>query len=166
MDTRTPIPVEEYLRTSYRPDCDYVDGEVLERSPGGPDHAQLQSSAAAYFHARRDISVRMETRVWVRKDRVLVSDICVFLGDVSKNILALPPPFLCIEIITPEDRFMHLQRRITDYLQKGVPYVWALDPARKEAFAATADTGFCEIKSGVLATENPTLDMPLSEVFA
>ena len=26
------IPVEEYLRTSYRPDCDYVDGEVLGRN--------------------------------------------------------------------------------------------------------------------------------------
>ena len=28
------IPVDEYLRTSYRPDCDYVDGEVLERNSG------------------------------------------------------------------------------------------------------------------------------------
>ena len=28
------VPVEEYLRTTYRPDCDYVDGEVLERNVG------------------------------------------------------------------------------------------------------------------------------------
>ena len=34
MASRTLISVEEYLRTSYRPDCDYVDGEVLERNMG------------------------------------------------------------------------------------------------------------------------------------
>jgi hypothetical protein len=28
MTTRTLIPVEEYLTTVYRPDCDYVDDEV------------------------------------------------------------------------------------------------------------------------------------------
>jgi Uma2 family endonuclease len=69
-------------------------------------------------------------------------------------------------VLSPEDRLSRVEERITDYLQKGVPYVWALDPARKEAFAATAKEGFCETKSGVLATEDPTLEMPLSEVFA
>ena len=28
------VSVEEYLHTSYRPDCDYVDGEVQERNLG------------------------------------------------------------------------------------------------------------------------------------
>jgi hypothetical protein len=28
------VSVEEYLHTSYQPDCDYVDGEVLERNLG------------------------------------------------------------------------------------------------------------------------------------
>ena len=31
MATRALIPVEVYLTSVYRPDCDYVDGEVLER---------------------------------------------------------------------------------------------------------------------------------------
>ena len=31
----TPISLEEYLNTSYRPDCDWVDGEVRERNGGG-----------------------------------------------------------------------------------------------------------------------------------
>lgn len=33
------IPVEEYLSTAYRPDCDYVDGEVLERNVGETPHS-------------------------------------------------------------------------------------------------------------------------------
>ena len=32
MATRTLVSVEEYLATSYRPDCDYVDGKVVERN--------------------------------------------------------------------------------------------------------------------------------------
>ena len=31
MATVVHIPVSEYLRTSYEPDCDYLDGELVER---------------------------------------------------------------------------------------------------------------------------------------
>jgi len=34
MSTRAPVSVEEYLATTYDPDCDYVDGEPLERNMG------------------------------------------------------------------------------------------------------------------------------------
>ena len=34
METGGLISVREYLSTSYRPDCDYVDGEVQERNLG------------------------------------------------------------------------------------------------------------------------------------
>ena len=37
------ISVEEYLRTSYRPDCDYVDGVIEERHVGEWEHSQIQS---------------------------------------------------------------------------------------------------------------------------
>lgn len=33
----------DYLHTAYRPDCDYVDGFVLERNVGTPAHSRLQS---------------------------------------------------------------------------------------------------------------------------
>ena len=29
MSVATAVPLSEYLNTSYRPDCDYVNGEVL-----------------------------------------------------------------------------------------------------------------------------------------
>jgi hypothetical protein len=37
----TLISIEEYLRTSYHPDCDYVDGEIQERNLGEREHARL-----------------------------------------------------------------------------------------------------------------------------
>jgi Uma2 family endonuclease len=76
------------------------------------------------------------------------------------------PPFLCIEVLSPEDRMKRVQERINDYLEMGVAYVWVLDPGTRKAYSATAAEGLREIKSGLLATDNPKLEMPLSEVFA
>jgi len=46
------------------------------------------------------------------------------------------------------------------------PYVWVLDPETKQAYTATPAEGLCEVKTGVLKTENPELEVPLSEIFA
>jgi hypothetical protein len=34
MATSTLVPVSEYLATAYRPDCDYVDGQLQKRNLG------------------------------------------------------------------------------------------------------------------------------------
>jgi hypothetical protein len=39
----------DYLRTSYRLDCDYVDGEVQERKVGESDHAAVQAFLTSWF---------------------------------------------------------------------------------------------------------------------
>lgn len=43
MASSTLIPVHEYLSTTYRPDVDYIDGELRERNMGEQPHAHLQS---------------------------------------------------------------------------------------------------------------------------
>ncbi len=58
------------------------------------------------------------------------------------------------------------RQRIADYFEMGVPYVWVLDPETKQAYTATAAEGLREVTTGVLKTENPTLEVPLSEIFA
>ena len=75
--------MEEYLSTSYRPDCDYVDGYIEERNLGEWDHSSLQAAVAAYFFAKRrqwGISVATEQRVQVNARRFRVPDVCVVLG--------------------------------------------------------------------------------------
>ena len=46
----TLISVEEYLHTTYDPDCDYVDGEVLERNMGDQAHSTTQVEFAFYTY--------------------------------------------------------------------------------------------------------------------
>jgi len=168
MASRTLISVEEYLRTSYRPDCDYVDGEVVERNVGETDHSWLQTMVSAYLVARRaqwGITVLVEQRVQVTGTRFRVPDICVILGPKPAEQILTQPPFICIEILSPEDRWPRIQQRIDDFLAMGVPYVWVLDPSTKSAYAATPAERAQQVSSGVLKTQNPSVELPLSEIL-
>ena len=62
MATGEFVSVREYLSTSYRPDCDYVDGVVVERNLGEYDHARLQGEVMVYLHVRRKFGVAY---VWI-----------------------------------------------------------------------------------------------------
>jgi Uma2 family endonuclease len=169
MASRTLISVEEYLRTSYSPDCDYVDGEVVERNLGELDHSWLQTMLSAYLVARRkdwDITVLVEQRVQVKPTRFRIPDICVILGPKPNEQIVTKPPFICIEILSPEDRMLRVEQRVQDFLAMGVSYVWVLDPATRQAYAATAAEGLREIVTGVLKTENPAFEVPLAELFS
>jgi Uma2 family endonuclease len=166
MAARTLISVEEYLSTSYRPDCDYVDGEVLERNVGEHDHSSLQGDVYAYLrrYKKHGFFAFIDLRVQVKPSRFRIPDICVTMGPPGEQILT-KPPILCIEILSPEDRMKRVQERIDDYLQMGVPMVWILDPDAKRAYTATSADGLHEVKTGVLRTESPVIQLPLSKIF-
>jgi Uma2 family endonuclease len=162
--TRALISVEQYLRTSYRPDRDYVDGEVVERNVGEPDHSWLQGQIVGHFLRRyKGIFVFPELRVQVKPTRYRIPDICVFLEFPNERIPS-KPPFLCIEILSPEDRMQRVQARINGYFEMGVPYVWILDPQTKRAYAATAADSLHEVE--ILRTDSPILELLLNEILA
>ena len=168
MASRTLISVEEYLRTSYRPDCDYIDGEVVERNVGETDHSWLQRVLGAYLFERRHkwgITVLPEQRVQVSANRFRIPDICVVQGPKPTEQILTKPPFICIDILSPEDRWPRVQQRIDDYLAMGVPYVWVLDPVTKSAYAATPADRIQQVTTGILKTVNPSVEVPLSEIF-
>src|SRR5271169_2354008 len=115
----TVISVEEYLSHTYEPDCDYVDGHIEERNLGETDHSWLQMAVSGYLHARRkqwNITVLPEQRVQVKPARYRVPDVCVVLGPKPTEQILTKPPFLCIEILLPEDRMSRVKIRIADYL--------------------------------------------------
>jgi len=89
----------------------------------------------------------------------------VVLGEPDGQIFR-QPPFICIEILSKDDRMTEMQQRINDYLARGVSYVWVLDPSDQQVYVATAATGLSEFKGDILRTENPVLELPLAEIFA
>ena len=84
MSSRTLISVEEYLASSFRPDCDYVDGHIEERNWGEWSHSEIQGELLAYLltRYRKDgVRVMPELRVQVKPQRFRVPDLCVLLKD-------------------------------------------------------------------------------------
>ena len=168
MASRTLISVAEYLRTSYRPDCDYVNGEIEVRNSGEKSHGKLQKALLLFLAAREKdwgVFVIQEQRVQVNPSRFRIPDLCVMTTEPGEEVFTTPP-HLCVEILSPEDRLSRLEDRVDDYLKMGVPYVWVLDPHTRRAWSITPLEGWREEKSGILKTENPALEVPLAEMFA
>jgi Uma2 family endonuclease len=168
MKATTLVPVEEYLRTSYRPDCDYVDGEVLERNVGEHDHSDLQTELAYYFRARRKqwkLHAVVEQRVQVQPTRFRIPDVCIVKEPRPHPAIFRQPPFICIEVLSKDDSLIGTQKRIDDYLKFGVPYVWVFDPIDRRVWSYSID-GNREVKDGILRTENPSIEILLAEIFA
>jgi len=161
------VSMEEYLRTAYRPDCDYVDGKVLERNVGEHDHGDLQSEFVHYLRLRRKqwkLHAVIEQRVQVSATHFRVPDVCVVASAASHPAIYREPPFICIEVLSPEDRQSRIQQKIDGYLKFGVPNVWVIDPETRRVWVYTTD-GSREVKDGMLRTENPAIEVNLAEVF-
>jgi len=160
------VAVETWLCTSYEPDCEYVDGELVERNVGEPEHsAVLGHTTLALFNLPRErgIHVFPSLRVQVSSTRFRIPDITVMTRKERGTILR-EPPFLCIEILSPEDRASRMEVKIDDYLTFGVKYVWVIDPRRRKA-SSYSNAGRRE-SSAVLTTADPELTLSLDEVFA
>jgi Uma2 family endonuclease len=124
------VSVEEYLSTNYDPDMDYVDGVLEERNVGEWEHGDLQSRILRYLcdNAERfRVLTVVEARVQVAQANYRVPDI-VCVRKRPRGGIITAPPVLCIEIISPEDRFPRMQKKIADYLSMGVGWVWVIDP--------------------------------------
>ena len=130
MTSATQMSVTEYLQTSYRPDREYVDGEVRERNVGKWEHARVQWLLAGWFmnhESQWGVIGSTEQRVQVSSDRVRIPDLVVVESGPQPEVLTAPP-LLVVEILSPDDSYSDTQERAEDYLAMGVKTVWIVDP--------------------------------------
>jgi len=130
MATALHIPLHEYLGTSYRPDREYVDGEIRERNVGKWEHARVQWLLAAWFATHEKewgITGSTEQRVQISRSRVRVPDLVVLTAGPQPDVLT-DPPLLVIEILSPDDTYSDTQERAQDYRAMGVETAWIIDP--------------------------------------
>jgi len=166
LSVATAVPLTEYLNTSYRPDCDYLEGELLERNVGEWDHARLQvrvGNCLSRQEKQSGILVVLAQRIQVKARRFRIPDIAVVAGKRPDTGIITQPPFLCVEILSPRDRVVEMQDRIHDYLDFGVRYVWLIDP-RSGLTLAYTDHGVQEIKNDILNTKDPDIQVNLNEL--
>jgi Uma2 family endonuclease len=158
------ISIEEYLTTVYEADHEYVDGQVLERNWGEFDHSRVQGALGALLYEHRELSgiyPLVALRIQISPTRIRVADVCAFLGKPAGQI-PRDPPFICAEILSPQDRMLAMMDKVRDYLNFGVPYVWLVDPQTRKAWRCTPGA---MIEVPELRTENPSMAVPLADLF-
>jgi len=172
MGVGTLISVDEYLRTSFHPDCDFVDGEVLERNVGKRRHGYAQARVAAWF-VQRQKALRLEPltelRMRVGPNKIRIPDVVVSETPLPDEEVFTSPPYLCIEVTSPNDPMASLQDRLDDYLHFGVPNVWVIDPffighGKHRGWRVTAD-GWATAVDAVMRTADGRIAMPLVDVL-
>jgi Uma2 family endonuclease len=167
MSSTTLISVQEYIATSYRPDCDYVDGEVRERNLGELEHALLQGMIFAWFWARRkewNIVPVVELRAQVSPTRFRIPDVTVLRPDQPREPIITVPPLILIEVLSKDDSLRSMRERVDDYFNFGVQHVWILDPATRRAYVCSR-TGFQEPQTGELVVPGTPIRLVLNDLF-
>jgi len=160
--------LEYYLQTDFRPDCDYVDGEILERNVGEFEHAFLQSLLAMLINQHRvewSCTALTELRVQVLPSRFRIPDISVVAAGAPFEKVLTRPPILCVEIMSSEDRWARITERFEDYRRMGVPSLWAVDPIECKAWMWSSGTPEWK-EASILEVPATPIRIDLAPVFA
>jgi Uma2 family endonuclease len=168
MATSLLVSEQEYLTTSYEPDCEYDEGQLLERKAGERPHSILQLEFGGFFRDLRKqrpiIRAFVEQRIRIAPRKYRIPDVCVYKEPAPRDRIFSTPPFIAIEILSPEDRVSRVRKKIDEYLAFGVSYVWLVDADARRADVYTPG-GIYEAKDLILRTEGPAIEVPLTEVF-
>ena len=132
MATATTVPIDVYLRSSYEPDAEYVDGVIEERPMGELDHAKWQLAILAYFlrHPEWKVKALPELRVKVSPTRYRVPDVTVLKADAPREQIITHSPLMVFEILSPEDTMKRILVKLADYKQMGIESIFVIDPGR------------------------------------
>lgn len=143
MSTTTRISEEQYLRSIFEPDAEYVDGEIRERHVGTYDHADWQQAIQYWFrqHATKwNIRPVPELRIRVRPGKYRIPDVSVLDSSFPKEQVPTQPPIAVFEVLSPEDTVQELYEKLDDYVGMGIPQIWVVDP-KTGSFKRYADRG-------------------------
>jgi len=186
METTTtkPMTADEFSEWCSRPEnagkrVELVRGEIIEMPSAGEIHGTvcwwIGALLAMYVLKRgKGRATSNDTGVGVEEgpDTVRGPDLCFF--DESRPLDQLnwkhsrQIPALVIEVVSPNDKPNKINQRIGDYLRRGIPLVWIVDPEdktvgvhRKSELPRTLD------ENDQLTGENvlPDLTIPVVDLF-
>ncbi|MGA2116231.1 MAG: Uma2 family endonuclease [Bryobacteraceae bacterium] len=158
MASTTSVAIEQYLSTVYEPEMDYVDGELEDRNVGEKDHSKLQAKLIRLLPAT--LAVFPEVRIRVSASRFRVPDVCIYLQEPDEQVFT-SPPLAVVEILSPEDRMVRMQRKLEDYYAMGCRNVWILDPRGRKAYRYDG-SAVAEVQGSLDAGE---VTLPLEKLF-
>jgi Uma2 family endonuclease len=159
------VSVEEYLRTSYDPDVEFVDGVLVERNGGDWLHSLVQSNILCairrkYPHLKVVAGLRSRTAA----TRYRIPDISVLLAPPTADHL-LDTAFVAVEVLSEDDVMSRVIGRLKEYSTQGVPNIWLIDP-RSQQMWVYQPPALVEIESDAIATTDSSIELSRAEIFA
>jgi Uma2 family endonuclease len=112
------MSLDLYLKSSFEPDAEYVDGVIEVRPVGEYDHSSWQHAIEIWFaqHAKEwGIRVRPELRVQVARARFRVPDVTILDRNLPVEQIVTRAPIAVFEVLSPEDSINRMMAKLADY---------------------------------------------------
>lgn len=166
------VPVADYLRTSYEPYCEYVDGELRPKPPKDDESSSLLGALLVHLGARErvlELRVRPSRHLRISPTRYRIPDVSVFTR-VDQQAATTIAPLVTVEIVSPDETWHELNDKIRDHLAMGVGTAIVVDPHSHTVFMASAQQPMHQLASPLRAQidvpDRGTLEIDFDQVFA
>lgn len=148
MATQALMTVEEFVQMNAAETEAYelVDGELVPLPSATPLHnnvrGRLEQLVRNWFDRNPFGGALSETDCRVGEDTVRKPDLAMFLGErwLQLDLRAVPVPCapdIAVEVLSPSEHVLDVNRKVRDYLGAGSQEVWLLDPDNGEIHVRT-----------------------------
>ena len=140
--TTTLMTADEFSAMSHERPSELIRGEVVEMTSPGSRHGKICSNVSYILEgwARRQsnpwvvISNDSGVQTGGVPDSVRGSDVYAIRHDrLPDGVLPdghmIVAPELCVEVMSPSDRWPEILSKVSEFLRAGVLEVWVIDPA-------------------------------------
>ena len=118
----------------YKPACDFIDGALRQKPMPTWKHGVVQGNLITLVNAHKGYLAAAELTVRIREGKYLVPDVAVQAKSAIQDPYPAKPIYLCIEVLSPEDRFAEVLAKCDESLAWGVPMTWIVDPDLRRAW--------------------------------
>ncbi len=116
---------------------------------------------------RKDWGLRSltEQRVQVTPTRYRIPDVCVVPSSDPLVAILNTPPLLCVEVLSPEDRFNQTLLRVGEFIAMGVPRVWIIDPIDRDVWTVDASGDAVKLHEDALTLPGTAVRITVAQIF-
>ena len=160
MSATATVSVEDYLRRTEKPYCEYVDGVLYPKPMARLLHSLVQFMLQVLLR-RQGVEAVAEVQVRISSTKYLIPD--VIAAPTIQGPYPTEPVLLCIEILSPEDHIGAMLAKCEQYHAWGVPYCWVIDPEKQSGWQYHSGaepehiTGSAALTAGQLSVSLPEL---------
>jgi len=131
MSATATVSVEDYLRRTEKPYCEYVDGVLYPKAMPTKLHVLIQKILTRLLDAQ-GVESFAELHVRISPTKYLIPD--VVAAAVIQSPYPTEPVLLCVEILSPGDHIGAMLAKCEQYHAWGVPFCWVIDPEKQTAW--------------------------------